>query len=591
VPADQAFHLSAREHCNYRVESLDPKQPILQPISRFRLPRRKIFPDDIWSNLMAGAPEGILVADIRQADAPIIYVNSAFETITGYAREEVIGKNCRYLQGSDRLQPQIGTLRAALAAGSATQVRLRNYRKNGTMFWNDLHLVPIHGPAAAPTYYAGFIRDVTEQVATAGRLEEMLHTDRLTGCLNRDALVEQLSARAKSSQMLLIKLDIARFHEINGGYGYDVGDALLRATAERLQTFGADLVVRLGSDQFALAFENPGNVAEVLERLSRCLAARFTLPDADLIIRFAIGFATGAPGADARTLARQAGAALADSKASLLRRPCEFAVERETTAHQRLQMASELQRALAADAFIYHYQPQVDLPSGKIIGAEALIRWQHPLFGLQPPSRFIGLTEETGLILDIGAAGLREVAQFIANFNRPRSRPLGFSFNVSSIELTHQEMASLVRRVIDETGIEPAWLTLELTESLLAEDSPEMLGIFRQLRELGIGLSIDDFGTGHSSLRYLERFPLTEIKIDRSFVAGLPFSAAKRVIVEAVIKLGAELDVRVIAEGVEQQNERDMLAAMGCRIAQGNLFNPPVTADLFKVAEATDCNE
>jgi PAS domain S-box-containing protein len=214
---------------------LDPKQPILQPISRFRLPRRKIFPDDIWSNLMAGAPEGILVADIRQADAPIIYVNSAFETITGYAREEVIGKNCRYLQGSDRLQPQIGTLRAALAAGSATQVRLRNYRKNGTMFWNDLHLVPIHGPAAAPTYYAGFIRDVTEQVATAGRLEEMLHTDRLTGCLNRDALVEQLSARAKSSQMLLIKLDIARFHEINGGYGYDVGDALLRATAERLQ--------------------------------------------------------------------------------------------------------------------------------------------------------------------------------------------------------------------------------------------------------------------------------------------------------------------------------------------------------------------
>jgi PAS domain S-box-containing protein/diguanylate cyclase (GGDEF)-like protein len=560
-------------------------------LSRFRLPHGNILPDDIWSTTLAGAQEGILVADIRQADSRIIYANKAFETITGYTQAEAIGKNCRYLQGSDRLQPQIGTMRAALAAGTATQVRLRNYRKDGSMFWNDVHLVPIHGPADAPTHYAGFIRDVTELVATAGRLEEMMHTDRLTACLNRDAFVELLSVLTEYNRVLLIKLDIARFHEINGGYGYDLGDALLRATAERLNALRADLTARIGNDQFALAFaiRDPGEVGAVLARLSRCMNARFALPGADLIIRFAIGFVAGAPGADARTLLRQAGAALADSKSSLLRRPHEFAVERETIAHHRLQMTAELQRALSGDAFIYHYQPQVELQSERIIGAEALIRWRHPLFGLQQPARFIGLAEETGLILDIGAAGLREVARFVADFNRGRTQPLGFSFNVSSIELTHRDMVSLVQRVIDETGIDPACLTLELTESLLAEDSPEMLGIFGRLRGLGVGLSIDDFGTGHSSLRYLERFPLSEIKIDRSFVAGLPGSAAKRVIVEAVIKLGAELGVRVIAEGVEQKNERDMLAAMGCLIAQGNFFSPALPlAQFIKIAGSAE---
>lgn len=533
------------------------------------------------SEIVESAPEGILVADMRSPDARIVYVNAAFEAITGYAHDEAIGKNCRYLQGSDRLQPEVGIIRDALAGGVAVDVRLRNYRKDGTLFWNDLRLVPIGDATGAPTHYVGFIRDVTDGVATAARLERMLHVDRLTGCLKRDALVEQLTPWTAAGRVLLVKLDISRFHEINGGYGYDVGDALLCAVAERLSSLGARLVARVGNDQFALAFTMKGKAEapEILEHLAGSLASRFTLPGADLKVRFATGFVTGKQGTNAMTLVRQAGAALADSKASPLRRPCEFAAERQAKARERLRMTAELQQALAADEFVYHYQPQIDLRTGKIVGAEALVRWQHALFGLQLPGRFIGLAEETGLILDIGAAGLRDVACFAASVNRGRAEPLGFSFNVSAIELTHRDMVSFVRSIIDETGVEPSWLTLELTESLLADDSSEMLGIFRGLRELGIGLSIDDFGTGYSSLRYLERFPLTEIKIDRSFVAGLPHSAAKRVIVESVIKLGSELGVRVIAEGVEQQTERDMLAAMGCILGQGYLFAPPLTPD------------
>ena len=556
---------------------------VLPLLSRLGLSGKKPFADDISSAIVERAQEGILVADIRSADARIVYVNSAFEAITGYTREEAIGKNCRYLQGSDRLQPEIGVMRQALATGTATQVRLRNYRKDGRLFWNELHLVPIKGAAGAPTHYAGFIRDATEAVAVTDRLERMTHTDRLTGCLNRDALVAQLSSRATSNRVLLVKLDIARFREINGSYGYDVGNALLGATAQRLTTLRADLVARVGNDQFALAFTvgNHTDMDEILERLTHSLGARFALPGVDLSIRFAIGFVVGAAGVDALALIRQAGAALADSKAHPLRLPREFVAERQAKTHHRLQMTAELQRALAVNEFVYHYQPQIDLGSGEMIGAEALVRWRHPLFGLQQPDRFIDLAEETGLILDIGVAGLRDVARFAVEVNRTRRKHLSFSFNVSSIELTHRDIVSLVRRVIDETGVDPAWLTLELTESLLAEDSPEMLNIFRRLRELGIGLSIDDFGTGYSSLRYLERFPLTEIKIDRCFIAGMAQSAVKRVIVEAVIEIGAELRVRVIGEGVERESERDMLVRMGCSLAQGNFFNPPLPADAF----------
>jgi PAS domain S-box-containing protein/diguanylate cyclase (GGDEF)-like protein len=558
-------------------------QSIVPLLSRFRRRHKTMLPEDVSFAIVEHAQEGILVADVRSADAPIVYVNRAFETITGYSREETLGKNCRYLQGSDRLQPEVEVIREALAAAKPARVRLRNYRKNGALFWNDLHLVPIIDGAGSPTHYVGFIDDVSEGVTTAVRLEQMMHTDQLTGCLNRDGLVQKLLSRPASSRVLLVKLDIQRFHEINGGYGYDFGDALLRATAQRLMTLGAELVGRVGNDQFALAFAIGGDadVAEALQRLTGALAPRFALPGADLKVRFAIGFVTGAAGADPMTLVRQAGAALADSKATPLRRPCEFAADRGAIAHNRLQMTAELQRALSADEFVYHYQPQVNLTTGKIVGAEALVRWQHPLFGLQQPGRFVGLAEETGLILDIGAAGLRDVARFAVGYNRNRAEPLFFSFNVSPIELTHRDMVAFVRRIIDETGVDPAWLTLELTESLLAEDSPEMLSIFHQLRELGIGLSIDDFGTGYSSLRYLERFPLTEIKIDRSFVAGLHHSAAKRVIVEAVVKLGSELGVRVVGEGVEQQTERDLLAEMGCSFAQGYLFSRPLPANEF----------
>ena len=243
--------------------------------------------------------------------------------------------------------------------------------------------------------------------------------------------------------------------------------------------------------------------------------------------------------------------------------------------------SGELQNAIFADEFLYHYQPKIDLRTGEFVGAEALLRWQHGVTGIQPPGHFLRLAEETGLILDIGAKGFYEIAAFATRMNRWRCRPLRFAINVSAIEFTHRDMVAFVLNVLDKTGADPAWLTLELTESLIATDSTEMRNIFERLRALGVGLSIDDFGTEYSSLRYLEQFPITEIKIDRSFITDLQHSATKRIIVASVIQLGAELGLDIVAEGIEQESERALLRAMNCPFGQGNYFSRPLPPEEF----------
>jgi EAL domain-containing protein (putative c-di-GMP-specific phosphodiesterase class I) len=216
------------------------------------------------------------------------------------------------------------------------------------------------------------------------------------------------------------------------------------------------------------------------------------------------------------------------------------------------------------------------------VGAEALIRWNHPLFGPQPPGRFIDAAERSGLLLDLGERGLGTVAAFARRVNEARERPLRFSINVSATEFLHRDMAETLDRVVRLAGAEPSWLTLEITESMFLNDTPRALDVFRRLRDLGVGLSVDDFGTGYSSLRLLERFPMSEVKIDRSFVGDLVVSRSKMVIVRAIIDLGLALGLTVVAEGVETEAQRALLAGMGCSIGQGYLFGRPDDGDKFE---------
>jgi len=514
--------------------------------------------------------DGVLIADMRMRGQPIVQVNPAFEAITDYAAAEAIGKNCRYLQGSDRLQPEVAEVRAALAEGRPCSVTLRNYRRDGTMFRNALHLIPLRDDAGEVTHFVGLIRDVTHATGV----------DRLTGLLDRYGLLDTLSAlnAPAATALLVVKVDIVRFHDVNNGFGYDVGDALLCAAAARLATLPAIAVSRVGSNAFALAFEldDSRNPVRVVEDVHDLLKPRFVLPGASLAVQFATGYALGPVGADTLQLVRQAGAALQRSKTTPTHSPHAFVAADERDAHNRIRLASELQMAVANRELLFHYQPQVDLGTGELVGAEALLRWNHGAFGLQPPDRFIGIAEETSAILEIGAWGLRTLTAHAAQVNRNRRTPIRFSLNVSVMEFMQRDMVALVRQALDETGCDADWLTLELTENLMIPEPGHIRGAFEDLRRLGIGISIDDFGTGYSNLRYLESFPLSEIKVDRSFVHDAAHSVAKRVIVESIVKLGAALDIRVVAEGIETEAERAIMRTLGCSVGQGYLFSTPL---------------
>lgn len=542
-----------------------------------------IVPD--LTSLLDLLPDGVLVGDLQDRDYPLLYVNPAFERITGYTKNEAIGKNCRYLQGGDRLQPEIETLRAAIEARRSVCVTLRNYRKNGEIFWNELRLMPISTVPGHPGYYLGLMRDVTEPKRALEHVDHCARMDLLTNALNRVAVVDAVNRLTAERQepLLVVELDVAGFNTINSGYGYDAGDEVLTQIAQRIRRLGFDIVSRTGSNEFAIAqlLGQPDNTGETIALLRSALAPDFVVAGATIAVRFAIGFVVGACDSDARRLMRQADAALRRSKASLFLDACEFKAEDEMRCRNRIRMTTEIQQALANKEFGFQYQPKIDLATDAIVGAEALLRWRHGLFGTQMPGSFIGHAEDTGLILEISRRGLRDVADFAARMNHGRDRPLNISFNVSAIEFRHRDMPAFVSEVIATSRIDPRWLTLELTESKMAENSAEMIETMKRLRALGVGLSIDDFGTGYANLRYLEELPISELKIDRSFVRGLAQSRSKSIIVEALVRLSHELGFQIVAEGIETPEECARLRDLGCHHGQGFLFGKAIDPDAF----------
>ena len=312
---------------------------------------------------------------------------------------------------------------------------------------------------------------------------------------------------------------------------------------------------------------------------------------ANVSLRFAIGYAIGQPGSSAISLIRNAGTALWAAKSDPLAGPRRFRDVDYEQARRRVRLTRELKLAVANNEFEYHFQPQVDLLTGEWLGAEALIRWKHPLFGSQLPGSFIETAERSGLLLDLTEQSLTTVATFARRINAQREKPLRFSVNVSAGEFLRHDMAEMLDRVLCLTSAEPAWLTLEITESMFLNDTPGVRGAFERLRQIGVGLSVDDFGTGYSNLRSLETFPVTEIKIDRTFISELATKSSKRIIVRAVIELGRALGLTVVAEGVETDAQRKMLCEMGCPVGQGYLFGAPTDEEGFAARSARNSTD
>lgn len=536
--------------------------------------------------------DAVVVADMRERDAPLVWVSEQFTRITGYSQTEAVGKNCRYLQGSDHLQPDLEQIRDALRYGRGVTVILRNYRKDGALFLNELTLAPHADEDGTIRHYVGVIRDVTEAKRNIEQIMLDARSDRLTELPNRYSFLEDVERidLADGGRLLVVKLDIAGLHTINSTHGYAAGDEVIRKTATRLQSLEADAVSRIGNNEFAIAFHLAPSIDEeaILAKIASAMRPPFAISDSIVMTRYALGYTLGDPGQTATVLTQQAGYALHESKADPRRAPRRFDKSAERSSRLRNRLTMELQQAVRDGDFLYHYQPQFNLKSGRVVGVEALLRWNHPVFGLQPPDTFIGIAEETGLILDIERAGIRQVAPFAAKVNEGRAAPIVFAVNISPLEVTRGDLEGLLGRVIAETGIDPSYLTLELTESLLTEGSEGVVDLFRRLRALGVGLAIDDFGTGYSSLRSIERFPISEIKIDRSFIHDLLDSGIKRIVTETILSIGKELAIRVVAEGIETERHSLKLKEMGCLVGQGYLFSRPIPEEKFSALLAAE---
>ncbi|MBD0319777.1 MAG: EAL domain-containing protein, partial [Gemmatimonadetes bacterium] len=445
-----------------------------------------------------------------------------------------------------------------------------------------------------------FGEDVTERKQAEARLfQEAMH-DALTGLPNRPFFMQRLTAalvrhrRGETAPPGVLFLDLDRFKVVNDSLGHHVGDELLVAVAGRLRgcVRETDTVARFGGDEFAVLLEeldDPGYATQVAERIAAAVAGPVNLSGYEVFTGASIGIALGDEGHDRpEYLLRNADMAMYRAKANGAARYEVFDRAMHARALARLQMETDLRRALARGEFILHYQPIVALSTGRIIGVEALCRWQHPEQGLIPPGDFIGTAEETGVIVPLGDWVLEEACTRLAEWRREFAHArIAMSVNLSARQFAHGGLIPHILRTLARTGLDARHLKLELTESVLMEGGGATAAMLQELSSLGIELQLDDFGTGYSSLAYLHRFPIAALKIDRSFVSRMQPENPTTQLVRSIAGMARGLSLAVTAEGVETADQLDRVREMGCDFAQGFLISPPLPAEEFRALLAS----
>ena len=538
--------------------------------------------------------EGVLVTDREQH---IVHVNPAFTRITGYSPEEVLGRTPNMFKSGRHDEAFYQALWNALVQRGSWSGEIWNRRKSGEVFpiWQCLR--SIHDENGNLSHYVAVFSDISAIKHSQHELDYLAHHDPLTTLPNRllfSERIEQALQRTRSEQRrgALLLVDLDHFKIINESLGHNTGDQLLKLIGERLNTaFGPGITLaRLGGDEFGLLSTDCPHAEQASQlalQLLDNLAQAFHIGDETLFVSASIGISLFPDdGASVEQLLRNADSALFRAKSSGRQTFSFYSQDMTALAQQRVRLESELRLALAQDQLRVHYQPIHRLEDGVMIGAEALVRWQHPERGLVPPGEFIPIAEDSGLIAGIDAWVLEQAC---AQMRRWQAAGLGLEFiavNVSSRLFSRGELDLRVARVLRETGLEPQYLELEVTESAVMDNPERALELLAQLRELGVRLAIDDFGTGYSSLARLKRLPVHKLKLDQSFVHGLPQDREDRAIARAVVTLGQSLGLRVLAEGVECAEQAEFLREIGCGFAQGYWFGRPQPAEQLLAAQA-----
>lgn len=552
---------------------------------------------------LVSSSNGIMITRSDDSDHSIVYVNPAFERITGYTAQEVIGREGRFLVREDLAQPDLEEIRTALREKRAGCALLRNYRKDGTQFWNELHISPVKdATGAATTHFVSVINDVSERVNYQKELEYQATHDSLTGLANRNLLNDRITqaiawAKRQDLSVGLMLLDLDHFKLINDASGHGAGDEMLKQVANRLShcVRETDTVARLGGDEFVIILTDlpeTGDVDIVAEKILAALARPFEINSHDVFVTASIGISLYPRDGDhGEILLRYADIAMYRVKEHGRNSVRQFIPEMGVTAISRLNMEGALRRALERHELTLHYQPKIELSTGHIVGAEALVRWHHPQIGLIHPIEFIPLAEETGLILPLGEWVLAEACRQQVSWKKSGMADLKIAINMSPRQFRQEDLSDRVAAIFAETGADPSNVTLELTESMVMQDVNSTLVALRALKKLGVSISLDDFGTGYSSLSYLRRFPIDELKIDKSFINDIHENPDDAAIASAIIAMALSLSLSVVAEGVEKKEQAELLRKMGCSQVQGYYFGRPMDAAGFATLYREHINE
>ena len=536
------------------------------------------------------SPASVMIID---RDGRLEYVNPKFVEVTGYEAEEVVGKNPLFIESGYPTGDHYDDLWMTITSGKEWHGELHNKKKNGEMFWEYASFSPIKSSDGTITHFLVTKEDITVRKEYEDRLLRQANFDDVTGLPNRVLAMDRLSqalvsAHEHGRMVAIMYIDLDRFKKVNDTLGHAAGDQLLQEMAQRFTAcvHESDTVARLGSDEFliVLTLDNTTHVeTQAQEILDACTTA-FMLDGHEVFVSATIGMTVYPDdGANPHVLLRNADAAMYQAKERGRNTFMFFTPEMNQEAIQRLELETQLRHAMEREEMELHFQPLVKADTGELVGAEALLRWKGEELSQVWPQQSIMIAEETGLIVPLGEWVLRNACKIAKSWQDEYSKPIRIAVNVSSRQFTEGNLVELTKSILDEVGLQPELLELEITEGLLLSDDPETDIIMNQLSAMGVRLSIDDFGTGYSSLSYLKRFPFDVLKIDRAFIQDVTTEPEDAALTRAIIAMAQGLGLKVIGEGVETEEQLAFLCAEGCNMVQGYFVSRPMDAETFRL--------
>jgi diguanylate cyclase (GGDEF)-like protein/PAS domain S-box-containing protein len=554
---------------------------------------------EVFRHAFDDAPIGIGLVGL---DGSIQRANRSMAVLLGRSQEELVGTFILDLtHPEDRGESSDHTERLNRSEIDFYRLEKRYLRPDGSTVWASLSVSLVRDIEGRPMYQIGQLEDITDRKVLADKLAHDAAHDAMTGLLNRVSFTDHV-ARALADRgdraVAVLFIDLDHFKVVNDSLGHAFGDMLVTTVAQRLRsTLRPDNVIaRFGGDEFVVLCPNLSGeaaAAAIARRLLDAVAEPVAMMTEEIFVSASIGIAIAGAEDTSETLLRHADAAMYRAKNDGRARAVLFQADDHGAAIAALRTGSDLHRALERNELVVHYQPIATLRTGRVVGFEALLRWNHPERGLVPPADFIPLAEETGLIVPIGAWVLETACRQLVHWQTVRDRDsdrggLAMNVNLSPRQLADPTLAASVARILEDTKVDPAAVCLELTENTLMQNQASATAAMRALRELGVYISIDDFGTGYSSLSYLKRFPVSALKIDRSFIDGLGRDNEDTSIVEAIVTLAHALGLTAVAEGLETPTQLDALRVIGCDYAQGFLLGRPLPADVLGDNPADD---